>query len=199
MRFYSRWISGLFRRVGLLKRLISKLAFLANVIPSTQINESNPQTQNYDLQRRIVELSKLLRVEKVIDPSTKFARFGNQFDGGYVVVQDFTSTDALISLGVGHDVTFDAELSKLISKIHLYDHTVNDLPQPVDNATFFKEEIGYVKKESVTLEEALLRLNHSASVILKMDIEGSEWEVLANTVSLEAFKQIVIEFHGLQR
>ena len=32
-----------------------------------------------------------------------------------------------------------------------------------------------------------------------MDIEGSEWEVLANTVSLESFKQIVIEFHGLQQ
>jgi hypothetical protein len=144
-----------------------------------------------------VEISKYLRLEKVVDSRVKFARFGNKFDGGYVMCHDFSETDAMLSLGVGNDVTFDSEMSKLVSKIHLYDHTVDDIPSPVHNALFWKEAIGYVEKGAVTLEEALTRLNPAASVILKMDIEGNEWEVLANTVSLESFKQIVIEFHGL--
>ena len=116
-----------------------------------------------------------------------------------MIVNDFKSTDCLASLGVGNDITFDSQISKLISVVHFYDHTVNELPQNIENAIFYREEIGYVKKGSVTLEEVLLRLNPTEDSVLKMDIEGSEWEVLANTVSLESFKQIVIEFHGLQQ
>jgi hypothetical protein len=202
MKFYSRWISGLLRHIGPLNRFIAKLAFLANVAPSvgTHVSrDTSPQALNYDFQRRIIELSKLLRVEKVVASNFKFARFGNQFDGGYVMVHDFNKSDSLISLGVGNDVTLDAELSKMISKVHFYDHTVSRLPQSVDNAIFHKEEIGYAKEGSVTLEETLIRLKPEGDTILKMDIEGSEWEVLASTVSLGAFKQIVIEFHGLQQ
>ena len=144
MKFYSRWISTLLRNIGPLNRIISKLSYLANVTPGVSFeasNGANPQTQNYDFQRRVVELSKLLRVEKVVDSNLKFARFGNQFDGGYVMVHDFIHTDSLASLGVGNDITFDSQISKLISKVHFYDHTVNDLPQDVGNAIFYKEEI----------------------------------------------------------
>jgi hypothetical protein len=190
------------RNITPLNRIISKLAFLANVTPNVITNDLNafsPQASNYDFQRRIVELSKSLRVEKVVTPNTKFARLGNRFDGGYVMIHDFSELDGLISLGVGNDVTFDAEISKMISKVHFYDHTVKELPQSVGNAIFHKQEIGYVKEGAVTLEETLLRLDPEGDVILKMDIEGSEWEVLANTVSLGAFKQIVVEFHGLHQ
>ena len=203
MKFYSRWVSGLLRNISPLNRIVAKLAFLANVTPSGNTVDSNvwggAQALNYDFQRRIVEISKSLRIEKVIEPIVEFSRFGNQFDGGYVMAHDFNENDALISLGVGNDVTLDAELSKIISKVHFYDHTVADLPQAVRNAVFHKEEIGYVNKGSVTLEETLARLNPAGDTILKMDIEGSEWEVLANTVSLGTFKQIVIEFHGLRQ
>jgi hypothetical protein len=100
---------------------------------------------------------------------------------------------------VGNDVTLDAELSKIISKVHFYDHTVSDLPQTIQNAVLHKEEIGYIKESTVTLEETLTRLKPEGDVVLKMDIEGSEWEVIENTISLGDFKQIVIEFHGLHQ
>lgn len=202
MKFYSRWISALLRHVGPLKKLISKLAFLANLTPDTRSEKApvfEPYTQSYDLQRRIAEISKLLRVERIVHPESKFARLGNTFDGGYVIWHDFSDTDDLISLGVGNDITFDTELSKFISKVHFYDHTVEDLPQPLDKAVFYREQIGYLNPGSITLEVALSRLNPKGNTILKMDIEGSEWEVLANTISLGIFKQIVIEFHGLQQ
>jgi hypothetical protein len=202
MKFYSRWLSLLLRNIGPLNRIVSKLAFLANVTPivKTRVSgDASSQALNYDFHRRIVEISKVLRVEKVIDPIVEFSRFGNRFDGGYVMLHDFNENDALVSLGVGNNVTFDAELSKVIAKVHFYDHAVSSLPQSVRNAVFHKEEIGYVKEGAVTLEEIILRLNPVGDLLIKMDIEGSEWEVLRETVSLGAFKQIVIEFHGLHR
>ena len=202
MKFYSRWLSLLLRNVSFLNRIVQKLTFLANVRPGekTEVlhDASRPDT-NYDYQRRLVEISKTLRVERLNDPSLEFSRFGNQFDGGYVMLNDFNINDALVSLGVGNDVTLDAELSKTISKVHFYDHTVSELPQTIHNAVLHKEEIGYIKETAVTLEETLIRLKSAGDAILKMDIEGSEWEVLENTVSLRDFKQIVIEFHGLHQ
>lgn len=200
MKFYSKWISLSLRNIKFLNRIVVKLAFLANVTPSLKVEvskDANPQAMNYDFQRRIVEISKTLRMERVADPTLEFCRFGNLFDGGYVTIDDFNAKDALISLGVGKNVTFDAELSGKIDKIHFYDHTVSGPTQPVPNAIFHREEIGYLKESTVTLEEIILRLQPANDVILKMDIEGSEWEVLENTVSLSAFKQIIITFHGL--
>lgn len=202
MKFYSRWLSLLLRNVSFLSRIVHKLTFLANVTPGDKtevVLDASPRNKSYDFQRRLVEISKTLRVERLTDPSIGFSRFGNKFDGGYVMLNDFNNNDALVSLGVGNDVTLDAELSKTISKVHFYDHTVSDLPQTVYNAVLHKEEIGYIKKNVVTLEETLIRLKPTGDTILKMDIEGSEWEVLENTVSLGDFKQIVIEFHGLHQ
>jgi hypothetical protein len=202
MKFYSRWLSIILRNLSPLKRIVEKLAFLANVKVDARTDvtgDTSPQATNYDFQRRIVEISKTLRVEKVVDPTLGFSRFGNQFDGGYVMVNDFNNNDALVSLGVGNDVTLDAELSKTISKVHFYDHTVSDLPQTIHNAVLHAEEIGYIKESAVTLEETLIRLKPAGDTILKMDIEGSEWEVIEKTVSLGDFKQIVIEFHGLHQ
>jgi len=202
MKFYSRWLSLLLRNIGPLNRIVSKLAFLANVTPivKTEVSgDASSQALNYDFHRRIVEISKILRVERVIDPIVEFSRFGNRFDGGYVMLYDFNGNDALVSLGVGNDVTLEAELSKVIAKVHLYDHKVSSLPQSVRNAVFHKEEIGYVKERAVTLEETILRLKPVGDLLLKMDIEGNEWEVLEGTISLGTFKQIVIEFHGLHR
>jgi hypothetical protein len=202
MKFYSRWLSLLLRNVSFLSRIVQKLNFLANVTTGREIevlHGASTQDVNYDFQRRLVEISKTLRVERLADPNIGFSRFGNQFDGGYVMLNDFNNNDALVSLGVGNDVTLDAELSKTISKVHFYDHTVSDLPQTIHNAVLHKEEIGYIKENAVTLEETLIRLKPSGDTILKMDIEGSEWEVLENTVSLGDFKQIVIEFHGLHQ
>jgi hypothetical protein len=117
MKFYSRWLSIILRNLSPLKRIVEKLAFLANVKVDARTDvtgDTSPQATNYDFQRRIVEISKTLRVEKVVDPTLGFSRFGNQFDGGYVMVNDFNNNDALVSLGVGSDVTFDAELTKTI-------------------------------------------------------------------------------------
>jgi hypothetical protein len=56
-------------------------------------------------------------------------RFGNEFDGGYVVPSDYLKDSRyLISFGYGHDFSFEKEIAneyKNIKIIHLYDKSIN--------------------------------------------------------------------------
>ncbi len=53
----------------------------------------------------------------------------------------------------------------------------------------------------VTLDDWVGELEKDRDLLLKMDIEGSEWAVLsgASTDTLNRFNLMVIEFHGLDR
>jgi hypothetical protein len=126
---------------------------------------------------------------------------GSDFDGGYIVANSFSGDDFLLSFGVGTDVSFEEGFSHLIKGIHLYDHTVDKLPSQISNATFFQRGLAVAPSRNMTnLEEAVLNLPSRSEIILKMDIEGDEWGILAgaSTGLLGSFKQIVIEFHNLE-
>jgi hypothetical protein len=65
-------------------------------------------------------------------------------------------------------------------------------------ARWFKEKV--VTKGDLTgtsFEEAVARLPDTNQLLLKCDIEDSEWEIFSNCDSkiLEKFDQIVVEFH----
>jgi hypothetical protein len=144
---------------------------------------------------------KLLALLKVERSPYELIRLGSQFDGGYVIANSFTCEDFLLTFGVGTDVSFEKDLSHSIKGIHLYDHTVDKLPSQISNATFFQRGLAIAPSTSMTnLEEAVLNIPTHAEIILKIDIEGDEWEILAeaSTGLLGSFKQIVIEFHNLE-
>ena len=63
-------------------------------------------------------------------------RVGRNNDGGYVMVDDFKETDCLISYGIGGDVSFEKDLQNKIKLSHLYDHTIQNLPDNVKNSIF---------------------------------------------------------------
>ena len=66
--------------------------------------ESSPE-----IVARVVQLSDLLRI---YEPKNKsFVRLGNQFDGGYVIIDTLGTLDSVLSLGVGTDVSFELDLS----------------------------------------------------------------------------------------
>lgn len=138
---------------------------------------------------------------EIFDPvSHDFIRLGNEHDGGYVIVDTLKNLDSVLSLGVGSDISFEEALSSHVKRIDLYDHTVSQLPIKINNANFYK--LG-ISKESypdfVTLSHAIKSFSDGDNILLKMDIESSEWAVLASTSSttLNRFQQIVVEFHGL--
>jgi len=128
----------------------------------------------------------------------KACRLGSENDGGYIMIDDITDQDFLISMGVGDDVNFERALSKKVIGTHLYDFSIETLPDLIENSQFFCERIG--SNEATSLATAVGRVPKPTDLLLKMDIEGSEWETLKNTESktLNMFRQIVVEFHWLE-
>ena len=77
------------------------------------------------------------------------------------------------------------------------------MPGPNNGATAGKG--GFAGKTSWTLKEAVMKSGQKEeelpprSLLMKMDIEGSEWPTLgtSSTQTLTKFRQILMEFHGL--
>jgi hypothetical protein len=150
------------------------------------------------LSRRIFSISKLIQLHKV--KGFELIRIGGLGDGGYVMLNNFKGIDGVLSFGVGPDISWDLDISQKIPLIHLYDHTVSGLPASIPNGIWFKEKI--VSRDDPTgtsIDKAIERLPNSNNLILKSDIEDSEWDIFARCPEevLLKFDQIVIEFHWL--
>ena len=147
---------------------------------------------------RILEISRYIQPRQVA--WFDLVRIGGPGDGGYVMLDNLEAIEGALSLGVGSDVSWDLEISKKVPLIHLYDHTIEQLPSPIPRGIWFKEKV--VPANDVTgtsFDNAVGRLPDSNRLILKCDIEDSEWEILAECDSrtLDKFDQIVIEFHWI--
>ena len=130
-------------------------------------------------------------------------RIGAETDGGYVMLDDMSRPCIVLSLGVGHDASWDCQMADLGAVVHQYDHTVQPPAGQPPSIVFHPKRIVDVADGSgVTLEEAMSALddgNTSRPAILKLDIEGSEWSVLDAVSSrvLNRFDQIICEYHDL--
>ena len=132
-------------------------------------------------------------------------RVGGPNDGGYVMLDDLDGIGVCYSLGVGPDVSWDVEMAERGAIVFQYDHTV-ELP-PVVHPNFRHFKIGITHDETLAPDmkrlDTLLRDNGHAGrddMVLKVDIEGHEWdslEVLDSSV-FAGFQQIVAEFHGMR-
>ena len=129
-----------------------------------------------------------------------YIRLGDDCDGGYVVVDNIKKKDVCLCIGIGDNISFDKAVSPFVSRIHMYDHTVDaprDLPS---NAIFNKIGLSKeIRHNMTTLDECINRISDKEEVILKIDIEGSEWDVFSS-VSLENLsrcKQIIVELHNI--
>ena len=129
-------------------------------------------------------------------------RIGNQNDGGYVMMIPPSTNKVAYSLGISGDVSWDSEIVNMGYEVFQYDHTIKRLP--VSNKHFHWHKIGIggrIEGSFITIEEMLRQNGHleNREMLLKMDIEGAEWDALYNTdVSiLNKFDQILIELHDL--
>lgn len=135
-------------------------------------------------------------------------RIGRDFDGGYIVTEKMVQASSCVfGYGVGGDVSFEADYVQLTSRpAYLFDHTVSQLPTGTSNSdklVFTCEGVGPRKTGPLdTVASHLQRFGEGhENVIVKMDIEGSEYEVLENLTPAEWSKigGLVVEFHGLSR
>ena len=84
-------------------------------------------------------------------------------------------------------------MSNFVSGMDLYDFSINSLPQKIKNSRFFIEKVG------LDYSTILDRVKDKEDLILKIDIEGSEWDFFKNIseVDINKFKQIILEVHWM--
>ncbi len=142
-------------------------------------------------------------LKKLIYPySTNFTkkRLGNNRDGGYIYLKElFDQSSIVYSYGIDHHpsaISFDLQCAEEGKSVYMYDGTIEECPLENEKFLFKKENLykGGLKKH---IEEN----NHGeeSNMVLKMDIEGSEYEVVCSDIEVISnhFNQIGIEVHNL--
>lgn len=128
-------------------------------------------------------------------------RLGNLSDGGYVCA-DIGNYDCYISCGVSNEESFSRDFIEKYGmnaqNSFAFDGTIANYPYHYTNKiTFYKKNIApYQSPHHANLRFFIDKFDN---IFLKMDIEGWEYPWL-NSLSvkdLSKFKQIVIEFHGI--
>ena len=134
-----------------------------------------------------------------------YCRIGREYDGGYLMIDDFSECTAAYSFGINDDVSWDMDMAKKGIDVYMYDPTIEGLPEQCDKFHFFKIGISGAENDLAfpcrTLSEFLMENGHldNRHMILKIDVEGSEWDAFhdIDPVLLEKFDQMVVEMHCL--
>jgi hypothetical protein len=152
-------------------------------------------------QSRVLKLFRLFSPVAVI--STPMIRIGDLADGGYVMADCLSGTSAGFSFGIGTNVSWDRDIAQRNITVYQYDHSIEAPPLLYPGCVFHKKAIG-VERNATCESIASILQTHGApgqDNILKMDIDGSEWDVLdaVSTDDLKRFSQIACEFHGFER
>ena len=183
------------------KRRIAKELIRVLNLPSIQLKlyPLSVETKFSDIDlERIDSLRALFPLN--LTKNVVWKRFGSRFDGGYLLIDDVTKSDVCISLGVGDNFSFDLDIAMHCHEVLMFDHTIEAPAISARNITFNK--IGISTNPILgftTLEQILDNIPVGRDLILKIDIEGTEWDVF-DTISEESlirFRQIIVEFHGL--
>lgn len=137
------------------------------------------------------------------DVGLELIRVGGDGDGGYLVPNDLGGIEALFSPGVSETWDFErfvADHYRMPS--FMVDGSV-EAPSGLGPLQHFEKRWLGAKSRGdiISLEDWIDRsaLPPEVDLMLQMDIEGSEFSVLAATplAVLRRFRVVVIEFHGL--
>jgi hypothetical protein len=129
-------------------------------------------------------------------------RIGSPADGGYISPSPSFS-QACFSAGVETNVDFELEIAQLGIKTYMIDHSISLPPVDYELFHFTKKALSGKSSES----DNLVLLDHwinekepnTHDLIIKIDIEGSEWDVLEKvpTSTLSKTKILIVEFHWM--
>lgn len=128
----------------------------------------------------------------------KKIRVGEEKDGGYILLEELCNlAECVVSLGIGDNVEFDLDFVKKFQK-HIYMADITTDEPPIENENFsFKRE--FINETNFKNFLNHFNLDNNSNMILKMDIEGGEYDTLINLDKkiLNKFSQITVEFHEL--
>lgn len=129
-------------------------------------------------------------------------RIGSDTDGGYVLLdRRLENIEVVYSYGINDNSDFELMFCEKYNTVaRLFDHTIDGPPLKKDFFYFNKEGVGSKKTEYLdTIENHIRQFGDGdKKLILKMDVEGAEWDILRHTPNtiLELFEQIIIEVHN---
>lgn len=179
-----------------------KLVRLESILQKNMLAlESQRGSQEYAFIMRMRSLFPLVEVEH----EKEFIRIGRENDGGYVMLDDFEGKKIAYSFGIADDVSWDMDMAKRGLDVYMYDHTIEGIPEQNERFHYHHIGIGASGESTNPQLKSLADLMESNGhrdeygMILKLDVEGAEWDVLCDIDLdiLKHFSQIVIEFHGL--
>jgi hypothetical protein len=128
-------------------------------------------------------------------------RYGGSYDGGYILAESLLNNSEIIySYGVGPDeswITFDRDMAKIKKTVYLYDNLKNGFW--VHNNPFFVFKSEYVNSQNIYSHIFDNKHTEKTNMILKIDIEGNEYETLLNCSEnlFNHFDQLAIEVHDV--
>lgn len=130
-------------------------------------------------------------------------RFGRKGDGGYVLLDAIDPDSVCVSLGIADEMSFDVALSPFLNHIYMFDYSITSPPFTLGNGTFYSLRVVpkiTSDKHEIDIRTICERIKSIHPIILKVDIEGSEWESFKDISQdiLLRCEQIVFEFHNLQ-
>ncbi len=155
----------------------------------------------------MISTEKLQALVNIIRPQTcssELIRLGANSDGGYLVPNDLDGIRACFSPGVDDIASFEQDLHRKGIGAHLADFSIDQIPSGTAALSFIKKFLGANTFDHfISLEDWVNTLAPNAendSLLLQMDIEGSEYETLLTCPStiLAKFRIMVIEFHQVE-
>lgn len=173
---------------------------------NNQQNKMNGNWENSELYKYLKQVHNLTSMSKIVSSDglgAKRKRVGKEYDGGYIMFAPFSKTKIAYSFGINNDISWEKDMAENGYDIYMYDHTIRKLPEK--NAKFHwlrKGITGGEEDKFLKHIDSLIRQNGHEKMngmVLKMDVEGCEWEVLKNCnwEILLQFDQIVLELHGI--
>ena len=130
-------------------------------------------------------------------------RIGPNTDGGYILVNDISAHQTIISYGIGTEYRFEIEMAERGHDVYMFDHTIEAIQAENKKLHFFREGVAGrtdISQNLFSIKDHLHRHQiRGDRLILKLDVEGSEFDALEAVPddTLDRLEQIILEVHWL--
>lgn len=137
--------------------------------------------------------------------SARKMRIGAPYDGGYIMLDMLQPRQTVFSFGLSLNILYEFDLAMRGHRLFMFDHTIDGLVMAHPGFHWFKEGLGATDDPAgllFSLDHHLQRVPaQEDGMVLKIDVEGAEWDVLAAMppATLRRFDQIVLELHDFRR
>lgn len=193
------------RRKSLTLRLLTMLAFRERSVIVNRFY-SWISRKDYEVQSKTEFVNHAEVIMSLIEPrgtTMTLSRFGGKNDGSYVIPNEYCSPESfLISGGIENNNDFEIELAnKGVTGIQI-DYSILTPPIKHPNLSFQMKRIGTDDSEhTVSLRTLINNSPSNRRIIMKLDIEGAEFESLNELTPEEMHKIscLVLEFHNLSK